>query len=329
MWEAIDLRELRVFLTLAEELHFGRTAERLRLTPSRVSQSLRELEDKLGAQLVHRTSRRVRLTSFGERLLEEVGPAYRELTRALEQTHAAARSLAGSLRLGLFSGPAEGPHLMAIVDAFGALHPECDVDVVQLSWDDPLAQLRQGAVDLIGSWLPLEQQDVVVGPVLTRQPRVVAVAPQHPLAERTTVSYEDLAEEAIPRFDGWPRELHEALLPSKTPSGRPISQVRIPAGERNFLEITHRVARQELVLPTVASAAPLGIGHYDLVYVPITGMAPARSALVWRRGVRDPKLREFVRLAREVLRAAQDPTSSARKRTTRSAEVRSGSRSGL
>src|SRR5687768_17138665 len=118
MWEAIDLRELRVFLTLTEELHFGRTAERLRLTPSRVSQSLRELEDKLGAQLVHRTSRHVQLTSFGERVLEEVGPAYGERSRALEHTHAAARSLAGSLRLGLFSGPAEGPHFVRIVDAF-------------------------------------------------------------------------------------------------------------------------------------------------------------------------------------------------------------------
>jgi DNA-binding transcriptional LysR family regulator len=306
MWEAIDLRELRVFLTLAEELHFGRTAERLRLTPSRVSQSLRELEEKLGAQLVHRTSRRVRLTSFGERVLEEVGPAYRELTRALEQTHAAARSLAGSLRLGLFSGPAEGPHLMTIVDAFRALHPECEVDIVQLSWDDPLAQLREGAVDLIGSWLPLEEHDLVVGPVLTRQPRVVAVAPQHPLAKRTNVSYEDLADQTIPRFDGWPRELHETLLPSKTPSGRPMSRVRIAAGQRNFLEIAYRVARQELVLPTVASAAPLGMGQYELVYVPITGMAPASSALVWRRGARDPKLREFVRLAREVLRGARD-----------------------
>ena len=50
MWQAVELRELRLFLTLAEELHFGRTAERLQLTPSRVSQSLRALEDKLGAR---------------------------------------------------------------------------------------------------------------------------------------------------------------------------------------------------------------------------------------------------------------------------------------
>jgi DNA-binding transcriptional LysR family regulator len=303
MWEAIDLRELRVFLILAEELHFGRTAERLHLTPSRASQSLRELEDKLGAQLFHRTSRRVRLTSFGERVLEEVGPAYGALAQALEHSHTAARGLAGSLRLGLFSAPAEGPHLVRIVDAFRALHPECSVDIAQLSWDDPLAQLRRGAVDLIACWLPLEQPDLVVGPILTRERRTLAVAPEHPLAQRKSVSFEELADYAVPRLDGWPRELHEELFPTTTPSGRPIPGFRIPIGQRNFLEIAHRVARQELVLPTVASAEPYG-APFDLAYVPITGMAPARSAFVWRRHARDPKLREFIRTARDVLRAA-------------------------
>jgi DNA-binding transcriptional LysR family regulator len=306
VWEAVELRELRVFLTLADELHFGRTAERLRLTPSRVSQSLRELEAKLGVQLVHRTSRRVELTSYGARFLHELGPAYGDLQDVLEETHAAARSLAGSLRLGLFSGPAEGPHLVTIVETFGAQHPESGVDIIQLSRDDPLGPLREGAVDLIACWVPLGQPDLVVGPVLERQPRVVVVAREHPLAERSKVAFEELAGYPVPRFDGWPRDLNEALFPSRTPSGRPIPGVRIPVGERNFLELAHRVARQELVFPTVASAGPLmTMGQHDVVHVPITGMAPARSALVWRRGARDPKLREFVRTAREVLRRAK------------------------
>jgi DNA-binding transcriptional LysR family regulator len=304
MWEAIDLRELRVFLTLAEELHFGRTADRLRLTPSRVSQSLRELEHKLGAQLVHRTTRHVRLTSFGERFRGEVGPVYGELTRVLEDAHAGARSLEGSLRLGLFSGPAEGAHLARIVDAFEAHHPGSEIEIVQLSWDDPLARLRRGDVAVMACWLPLEQPDLVVGPVLTRERRVVALARDHPLAERESVAFEELADYAIPRLDGWPRELHETLLPARTPSGRPIPAVRIPAGERSILEIAHRVARQELIFPTVAAAQPFG-APFDLAYVPITGMAPARSALVWRRRERDPKLREFIRIARDVLRAAR------------------------
>jgi DNA-binding transcriptional LysR family regulator len=306
MWEAIELRELRVFLTLSEELHFGRTAERLRLTPSRVSQSLRALEDKLGTRLFHRTSRRVQLTSVGERLAAELRPVHDELAAVLERTHAGARSLAGTLRLGLFSGPAGGPHLTEIVDAFGAAHPECEVEVVQLTWDDPMAPFRDGTIDLMACWLPLDQPDLVIGPVLTKEDRIVATARDHPLAKLSEVSVEDLADHAVPRFDEWPRELRESLLPTETPSGRPIAGVRVPAGERNFLELGHRIGRGEFVFPTVASAAPLmGLGQFDLAFVRLTGIPPTRSALVWRRRARDPKLREFIRIAREVLRTSK------------------------
>jgi DNA-binding transcriptional LysR family regulator len=302
MWQTVDLRELRLFLALAEELHFGRTAERLRLTPSRVSQSIRELEHKLGAQLVHRTSRRVQLTPFGERFLRDVRPAVGQLDGVLERSNAAARKLEGTLRLGVLSGPAGGPRLVEIIRAFEALHPECDVEVVQVSWDDPLGRLRQNDVELMASWLPLDQPDLVVGPVLTSQPRVLAVAHDHPLADRDAVDVEELAAHRVLSFvDNWPKELHETIVPSRTPGGRPIPHTRVPVGDRAVLDLPVRVARGEVVLPTVASAAPY-MGDLDLVFVPITGMPRLRSALVWRRPARDPKLRAFVRVARDVLK---------------------------
>jgi DNA-binding transcriptional LysR family regulator len=302
VWQTVDLRELRLFLTLAEELHFGRTAERLRLTPSRVSQSLRALEHKLGAQLVHRTSRRVRLTPFGEQLLRELGPALEQLDGVLERSNAAARTLEGTLRLGLFSGPAGGPHLVEVINAFEALHRECNVDVVLVSWDDPFGRLRANEVELMASWVPLNDPDLVVGPTLTSQPRVLAVAHDHPLADRDSIDVEELADHRVPRFDNWPKELHEAIGPFRTPGGRPIPHTRIALGDRAVLDVAVLVARGELVWPTVASAAPYMGGDLDLVFVPIRGMPPLRSALVWRRPARDPKLRAFLRVAREVLR---------------------------
>ena len=123
MWETIELREIRVFLTLAEELHFGRTAERLGLTQSRVSQSLRGLEHKLGEQLVHRTSRRVTLTPSGERFKEEAGTAYGQLAGVLRRAHEASRRLEGTLRIGLLNAASGGPRLIAIISAFEARHP--------------------------------------------------------------------------------------------------------------------------------------------------------------------------------------------------------------
>jgi DNA-binding transcriptional LysR family regulator len=300
MWQTVDLGEVRVFLTLAEELHFGRSAERLQVTPSRVSQSLRGLEHKLGAQLVHRTTRRVQLTRFGERFLADVRPAYDQLAGVLERTNLAARSVEGTLRLGLLSGPAGGAHLVEIIGAFEALHPECKVEVVQMSWDDPFRPLRENDVELMASWIPLKQRDLVVGPILTRQPRVLAVARDHPLAEGDSVDVEELADYRVARFEGWPKELNEAVVPFRTPSGRPIPGSRFRVGERAFLDLSVRVARGEFVFATVASAVPQ-MGKVDLVFVPMTGMPQLRSALVWRRPLRDPKLREFLGVAREVL----------------------------
>jgi DNA-binding transcriptional LysR family regulator len=299
MWQSVELREVRLFIVLAEELHFGHTAEKLRLTPSRVSQSLRGLEDKLGAQLVHRTSRRVRLTPFGERFLRDVGPAYEQMTSVLERTSGAARKLEGTLRLGVLSQPAGGPRLVEMIQAFDGVHPECDVELVQLSWDDPFAPLRDADVELMATWVPLNQPEIVVGPTLTRQPRVLAVARDHPLADRESVDVEELADHRTIGFDNWPKDLHEAVLPSQTPGGRPIPSARIGVGERAFLDLSVRIARGEVVFPTVASAAPY-MG--ELAFVPITGMPPLRSALVWRRRARDPKLRAFIDVARELLR---------------------------
>jgi DNA-binding transcriptional LysR family regulator len=300
MWQAVELRELRLFLTLAEELHFGRTAERLQLTPSRVSQSVRALEDKLGAQLLFRTSRRVRLTPFGERLLGDVAPVIAQLDGVLERTNVAARSLEGTLRLGVLSGPAGGPHLVEVINTFESAHPECSVEVVQMSWEDPVGWLREGEVEVMATWVPLEQPDLVVGPTLTRQPRVLAVARDHPLAGRDSVDVEELADHRVARFDNWPTDLREAAVPSRTPQGRPIHGTAAGVGDRALLDLPVRVARGELVFPTVGSAAPY-MGEFDLAFVPITGMAPLRSALVWRRPARDPKLRAFIGVARDVL----------------------------
>jgi DNA-binding transcriptional LysR family regulator len=154
-------------------------------------------------------------------------------------------------------------------------------------------------VDVMATWVPLEQPDLVIGPTLTRQPRVLAVGCDHPLADRESVDVEELADHRVTRFDSMPKELHQTLVPLQTPSGRPIPGARMRVGERAMLDIAIRVARGEVVFPTVASAAP----HTgELVLVPITGMPPLRSALVWRRPARDPKLRAFIRVARELLR---------------------------
>lgn len=303
MWSSVELRDIRVFLALGEELHFGRTAERLGLTPSRVSQIIRDLEAKLGGELVYRTSRSVTLTPLGERLTARVTGPYTQLSGVLEQTRVESRAVTGVVRLGLFSAPAGGPHLKRIIDVFEARHPDCTVETTDTPFDDAFGPLLRGETPVLATWLPHGQTDVVVGPTLNREPRTLLVAADHPLATEPSVSVEDLADYRVARFEQMPREFRETWIPTRTPRGRIIPSVRMEMTQRDYSQLGMRIARGELVHPTVPSATQLFAASIQLATVPILGMPPWRSALVWRRRSIDVKVREFVRVADEVVKA--------------------------
>ena len=293
MWEHVELREIRVFLALCEELHFGRTAERLELSQTRVSQIVRALEGKLGTRLFERTSRRVALTDSGRRLRDELGTAYDELAAVLRRAYAAKGTIAGTLRIGVYS-TAGGPHLIDIVRAFEERHPRCRVEIREVPWDDALAPLQRGEVDLLAMRLPIDRPDLVVGPLLSSQPRVLAVARDHPLATRPTVTLEDVADHRVARLDALPKEMVAALIPAQAPSGRPIRRLRQPT--RSQADLTALIALGRIVHPTGTTFAER-YGHPDIVYVPLEGMPPCESALLWRRGTRAATVSAFARVA--------------------------------
>ncbi|MDA0158880.1 LysR family transcriptional regulator [Solirubrobacter ginsenosidimutans] len=298
MWETVELREIRVFLVLAEELHFRRTADRLGLTQSRVSQSLRSLEHKLGLELVHRTSRRVTLSPAGERFREEVGSVYGELVGALQRTHEVGLAVSGELRLGAHNAAAVGARLLGVIDAFEAANERCSVRVIELSFGDRFHSLRRGEIDLMLTRLPFDEPDLVVGPIVDREPRVLAVAHDHPLAGRAAVSIEDLADYDVGWADGLISQISDAFCPGETPSGRPIRRVRLGIGDVG--ELIVMVARGKIVNPTVSSFAT-HYGHPNVRYIPITDMPPAETVLVWRRRNSAPAMREFIGIARRAL----------------------------
>lgn len=299
MWRSIELREIRVFLVLAEELHFAHTAERLNLTQSRVSQTLRGLETRLGGRLVDRTSRRVVLTPAGERLRDELDPAYTALTGVLGRFAEAHQTMAGEVRLGVAWHGAIDPALLRAIDVFEARHRTCKVEILELPFRDRLAPLRRGEVDLMIVRLPIDQPDIELGPVVTIEPRVLAVARDHPLAAHGSASVEDLAEYRVPDLtDLGPREIATAYVPETTPSGRPIERLGVTV--RDFSDLVILIARGRVVQPTVASAAPR-FAHPNVVCLPIVDMPPSRTALAWRRGATDPRLLALLGVAREVL----------------------------
>jgi DNA-binding transcriptional LysR family regulator len=301
-WPQADLREIHVFLTLAEELHFGRTAERLGITSSYVSQTIRTLEARVGGKLFDRTSRRVWLTPVGERLRDNLAGPYAQLERGLADAREVAVGVAGTLRIGIYARLSCGPHWLQITRAFKARHPDCEVELIDTKFDpNYLEILRAGGVDMFASRLPLSDPDFVVGPVLSREPRVLLVAKDDPLASREAVCLEDFADRVVSDAPALPREMLNAFIPPFSPSGRRLRRKDI----RSFEDCLMLVAAGELVHPTVASFLQYYV-HDGVVAVPIRDLPPSETALVWLSADRSQKVTVFAATAAEVL-STRDP----------------------
>jgi DNA-binding transcriptional LysR family regulator len=292
----VDLTEIEAFLALSEELHFGRTAERMRLSQSRVSQLIRSLERRIGAPLFTRTSRQVTLTPLGEHTRHTLGAAYETLRKSYDEARAIGQGMVGTLRVG-FLGCLNGPPLTDTVVAFGHRHPACQVTVAEVPWRDPYGSLRTGEIDILLTLQPIDEPDLKVGTVFVSHDRVLAVGLDHPLARRASVDIEDLADWAL--LDG-PEELPEALrhgfCPPFTPLGRSLRRGK---GGQTYQEALHKVATSETVWTTHEGVFH-AYRHAGVVHRPLSGLPRANGVLVWRAATESAKIRAFTSLAEEM-----------------------------
>jgi DNA-binding transcriptional LysR family regulator len=219
---AVELREMRLFLTLAEELHYGRTAERLLVTPARVSQTIQTLEAKVGGRLFERTSRRVRLTPLGAEFDARLRPIYLQLISTVDAVSTRTSDATGSIRIGVTINTGR-PVVDRLLTLFGRQHPECDVSLQEVDVWEPYEPLRQGEIDVLCNWLAVEEPDLTSGPVIEECNRVLVVASDHPLAQRQSVTSDDFAGERLNRPPKrYPRALADAVLLRRSRSGRPL-----------------------------------------------------------------------------------------------------------
>jgi DNA-binding transcriptional LysR family regulator len=299
-WPQLDLREIHVFLVLADELHFGRTAGRLGITAPYVSHMIRTLEARVGGKLFERTSRRVWLTPIGERLRDNVAGPYAQLQHGLADAREAAVGVAGTLRIGIYSRLSCGPQWLQIVRTFKTRHPGCAIEIVDTKFEQNyLDVLRRGEVDMLATRLPLSDGDITVGPILSREPRVLLVAKDDPLAQRQSVLVEDFAGRAIPDAPGFPREMMESFFPRASPSGRIFPRITV----RSFEEGVMLVATGQMVHPTVASF----LQHYShdaIAAVPISDLTPSETALAWAADNRSAKIAAFAQAAADTVGVA-------------------------
>ncbi len=295
--DRLDLRLVEYFVAVAEELHFGRAAQRLHIAQPSLSQQIRRLESQLGVTLLERNSRNVHLTRAGETLLHEGRRTLAQAQSAVQATRAAAGP---SLVVG-FYGSAGADHLPAVLRACGERLPELAVSVRELRLG-VLDEVTDGHVDIAFTRMLPSQSELEVL-VIAHEPRLVALATTHPLAGRDSLRFAELASESFitnpvapehgTRPSRWLAEQRRHGLPG-----------RVAARSTGVLEILTLVAAGRGVC-LVPSAVARHYRRAGVAYVAVTDAEPAVVSLAWRADSEDLRLGPFVELVSDIADAAR------------------------
>jgi len=189
----MELRHLRYFIAVAEELHFGRAAQRLHVSQPPLSQQIRQFENELGVRLFERTTQRVTLTEAGRALLPEVRAVLAQSERAVRAARAAARGEVQRLEVS-FVVTLDHGLVSHVIAAFRKRHPKVAIGLTQMTSVEQIVALRDGRIDAGFVRMPLEHRGVECD-LIARDPFVVALPATHRLARRRLVDLRQLAGE--------------------------------------------------------------------------------------------------------------------------------------
>lgn len=210
----MELRHLRCFVVLAEELHFTRAAERLHIEQPPLSRTIKELEDELGVMLFDRDRRGTRLTAAGAAFLKDTRRVLTVLEQARENVKAVAAGLRGSLRIAVSDGAID-PRLSAFLARCRAEDPEIQIRMSEVPLAEQLRGLRSGGF-LIGFAHTADVGDGIVAEPIWHDPLVVAMPARHALLAYKEVPLYELGGHPLvlcdPRAcEGYCRELTRLL----------------------------------------------------------------------------------------------------------------------
>lgn len=190
----MELRHIRYFIVLTEELNFSRAADRLHIAQPPLSRQIQQLEEEVGVRLLDRTKRRVELTSAGKAFLEKAYQLLDLVEDACDTARMAARAEHGKLIIG-FTGTAH--NLLPILEMYRSQYPDVNLNLQLMGTTAQIAALQEKRIDIGILTPPVTNEDIVVQKI--KYPRLVAILPErHPLALRGgAISIVDLADESF------------------------------------------------------------------------------------------------------------------------------------
>jgi DNA-binding transcriptional LysR family regulator len=286
----MELRHLRYFVTLAEELHFGRAAERLHIAQPPLSQQIRQLEDELGFQLFHRTKRVVQLTEAGQVFLLEVQKIFKQLEQAVQTGRRTSRGEVGQLIIGFVSSTAYNV-LPEILRKFRADVPEVKLELHELTTDEQCRWLREGRIDIGFVRPPVEE--LFATETIYKEALVIALPEGHRLAKELKVSVKALNNDDFILF---PRTfspgLHNAMISLCQQAGF-------------YPKVTQEAIQMQTIVSLVAAQmgvaiVPSSLQHLQrtgVVYKPIEEFVTEVAInMIWRRNDESPTVQRFLEI---------------------------------
>lgn len=302
----MELRALRYFVTVAEELHFGRAAQRLALTQPPLSLAIRALERELGVQLFARTRRRVALTHAGSVFLGEARAILARAGEAVQLARAAERGEVGRLTIGFMSASVY-TLLPPALREFAASHPRVRLELRELTLPQQMAALRRGDIH-VGIVRPPVTDAEFESEVMLQEPLCVALPARHPLARLRRVRAAQLADEPFVMFRREPGlVLHDLVL------GFCLQQGFTP-------RVVQEAAQTHAVIGLVSAGVGVALVPASAQTIRLRGVEirplrerspPVATALAWRRDDASPARAAFVATARSVARSRGGATARA------------------
>lgn len=191
----MELRHLRYFVAVAEELHFGRAAVRLHMTQQPLSQQIQQLETELGVLLFHRTKRQVKLTEPGKVFLEEARQILLKADQAVKIVRQVAQGESGFLKVG-FSGFATYSILPKVLRVFRDRFPQVELELEEMTTSAQVQALQEHQIHL-GLMIPPVPDATLSLEVILREPLVVILPETHSLASQPELALLELAQESF------------------------------------------------------------------------------------------------------------------------------------
>jgi DNA-binding transcriptional LysR family regulator len=280
----MDLHQLRCFVAAAEELHFGRAAQRLGMLPSALGRFIRLLEEDLGTRLMTRTTRSVVLTDDGAILLKEAGALLAQADALASRFRARGRKQAAIIRVGAIDSAAAGLLPMLLQD-FRKQRPDVTVQLVEDKTIRLLPRVLSGRIDLAFVRPPESPDKRLELMFLFHETAVVAVSDNHPLASRRRVSIRDLADQPliVPERRSRPHS-HDLTMKLFTEAGLEARIVQIADEKQTIVNLVSAELGVAIVPKWTSRMPARGVRYVRLA---ATDMNKLPLAATWTRGTRD------------------------------------------